>query len=659
MKKVILLVVSIFWLCGAINAFPWGHRYTIEQSNQHISVAVNTNFRVSVEWGEGDWDGAMGSAFGYGLSTDGTDWTWVELPYFEDGDGNNKRCRADVSISIPGKYYYSYRMIKAANGGTSYSYGIADWAENSASINAVSTIIVGEVSAQPGNWSANDTWMDGTVPVSSDDVAIMHDVIVSATGAVVNDLYIYSGKSLSIGPNSNLSVYGTLTNNGTLTLESDNTGSGSIIESSGVQANVERYISSTTGPGGLPGWHYISSPISALTSDVFSGIYLMEWDEPTEVWSFIEELGVNLNPSLYGYGVWANTGSTVTFSGQLNTGPQSINLTNTAGTLGPPENDPSGFNLVGNPYASSLDWDVPDGSGWTRSSSNVALSIYYWTGVQYASYVFGGPGTNGGTNVIPPHQGFFVKCTSTSGGSLSVNNGARIHSSTSFYKSIKEIEDQITFRAFGNGYSDEFIVNLNDEASSAFDPQFDAYKLMGDDQAPQVYSFSSDVVKLSINSFAQITDFKIMPVGFKVGVEGMYEISLTSINGFNGIPVYLEDLKENKVINIKANSNYKFYASPQDNSERFLLHFSNNESHFISEGGGSDNIIVYTRDKNIIIQNDEMGIHKVNVYNILGQEIYSGKLTNTYLEVEVAEKGNYIVKIFNNKRITSKKVFVR
>ena len=363
MKKLLLLFLLAFVVNNISQANPYGHRYATEQSTQDITVDINTSFTVSVEWGEGDWDGAMGSAFGYGISNDGTDWTWVQLPWFEDGSGSNKRCRTDVSISIPGKYYYAYRMIKAANGGTTYSFGSDGWLENSSTLVATSTIIVGEVSAQAGDWSSTTSWIDGTVPTSSDNVAIMHNIVISTSGANANDVYIYSGKSLTMNPASELTANGTFTNNGTLTLQSDATGTASLIESTaGVTATTQNYKTSNR-------WHYISLPVAETTANSFYGMYLMHWYEPTEDWIYITDETTVLDTVMQGFSFWTYSNTTLSYTGELNSGAYSIGVTNnmdyTAGS--------SGMNFIGNPYPSATNWNL---AGWALNDVDPTIYIY-------------------------------------------------------------------------------------------------------------------------------------------------------------------------------------------------------------------------------------------------------------------------------------------
>ena len=89
-----------------------------------------------------------------------------------------------------------------------------------------------------------------------------------------------------------------------------------------------------------------------------------------------------------------------------------------------------GYNLVGNPYASSIDWNT-----FSKTSSsagiygpNVGPTIYVFNEVSkvYATYS-GGVGLNGGSNIIPSGQGFFVKAATT-GASLTFNESAKTNS---------------------------------------------------------------------------------------------------------------------------------------------------------------------------------------------------------------------------------------
>jgi hypothetical protein len=504
-----------------------------------------------------------------------------------------------------------------------------------------------------GNWDNGvpNSLMNAVVPDVSSGSANF-PVITSL--AEVNHLLLETGSNLEIEVNGTLTVFGSCSSNCNVIIRSDATGAGSIIEPGGINATTEQYITPDQ-------WHYIASPVAEVNSDVFEGMYLMSWDEPTETWNFIEEMGIPLNTGLNGYGVWSDVPTTLSFTGDLNTGTQSLELFNTPGTSNL-ENDPSGYNLVGNPYPSSLDWDVEDGEGWIRTSSNVALSIYFWDGVQYASYVKGGPnpGPNGGTNIIPPHQGFYVKCISPDGGSLTVDDGARIHADQLFYKQ-SPLNTYARLQISGEIFSDELVIHMNENASFGFDPAYDAQKLYGCEEAPQVYSFANDGVKLSINAFPAIENGLSIPLGFRSPSQGQYEITLDEAPGFDSIPVFLEDLYEEDIIDLKTSGTYTFSAEQGEFDDRFVVHFNGNDISSLPSARVITMPTIVQQNGKLIISSEEPMHGYLLISDLWGRVVESYHLAGTrHVEAGLPdEQGWYIVKVITQGGMHTRKLFLQ
>ncbi len=72
-----------------------------------------------------------------------------------------------------------------------------------------------------------------------------------------------------------------------------------------------------------------------------------------------------------------------------------------------------GFNLVGNPYASAIDWELSGGSGSAIVLANINPTIYIFDPVtkNYGTYTKGGVYTGNATRYIASGQGFFVKAS--------------------------------------------------------------------------------------------------------------------------------------------------------------------------------------------------------------------------------------------------------
>ncbi|MCD4696377.1 MAG: choice-of-anchor J domain-containing protein, partial [Bacteroidales bacterium] len=137
---------------------------------------------------------------------------------------------------------HSNQRIPNGSGGprntSTYDQSIPTPGAMNTSINTNWTGIVDDNWDDAGNW-------DNGVPVSLRDVFIpdvskaAYPVITSS--ATCNSLFMAGGSFLDIAPSGDLTVIGTFTNNGTLTIKSDVSGTGSLIENNGVNATVERY----------------------------------------------------------------------------------------------------------------------------------------------------------------------------------------------------------------------------------------------------------------------------------------------------------------------------------------------------------------------------------------------------------------------------------
>lgn len=506
------------------------------------------------------------------------------------------------------------------------------------------------------SWDESGNWNYG-VPTSVKEVTIPNVAkapfpVISAS-AICANLTLNLGSSLQINPTGSLTVTGTFTNNGLLTIKSDATGTGSLIENNGVAATVERYLTADE-------WHYISAPVDNPLAGVFMGMYMMEWDEPTGTWTYISDENYPLTTDMEGFAIWTMDPGTAVFSGNLNTGAKSIMATNTMAAL----HNNKGFNFAGNPYPSSLDWNVDDGSGWTRTSGNIDLSLYIWnqTYLNYGVYVKGGgTGTNDVDNVIPPHQGFFVSVSpGQATGTLGVNNGARIHASKDILKSGEILNDLLKFRVTGNNYADEMIVQINPLASVNAD-QLDATKFRGSAAAPQLYSISKDNRELSINSFPVQDDYMVIPVGLEVGADAVYTISVSDFAGFEfSSGIYLEDLKEGTFTKLEGNSVYSFNANPLDEPMRFLLHMSS-ELAVPENNVGLSSIRVYSFNSDVYVTSENGLSGKVMIYDLLGREIVNEKLTGgTMNKFDLSGyKGYLVVRVTDETGNLNQKVYIR
>ena len=236
--------------------------------------------------------------------------------------------------------------------------------------------------------------------------------------------------------------------------------------------------------------------------------------------------------------------------------PLSLTLSGEGGTYDS-END--GWNMVGNPYSATINWDVNE--GWSRSGiDNV---VYVWsdsanngTGA-YLSWN-GLTGTYG-HGKIAPMQGFWVKANNTGVPSLAINDTAR---SSGAVLLKQRVIPQIDFTLSGNELSNRAILMFAEEANHGKD-RFDAYKLASNNA--NWLSLSTSIPKQDLGAM----DVQALPLNFEEDIELNLGIDGSATNGSfvlkwnaQDLPkdwsIYLIDTVEKISINLQKQEHYAF-----------------------------------------------------------------------------------------------------
>ena len=392
-------------------------------------------------------------------------------------------------------------------------------------------------------------------------------------------------------------------------------------------------------------YHYVSSPVASTTfGSVFPlnqfEVWARAYNETTGDWdnlAMADYLAVGK-----GYSVQMNQPQTALFSGTLNSSPVTSILSKQN-----PGVDPNrvGWNLLGNPFSSAIDWDL-------TSHSAIDASVYVWNGVQYVSW----NGTTGALTdgIIPAENGFFAK-TTVNGATLTIPLASRVHSAVGFYKSA--LADLLELTAEGNSNTDKTFVHFNDQATAAFDNQYDAYKLFGNDNAPQLYSMITGDV-LSINELPMAGN-EVVDLGFKCNTTGIYTVSASGTDNFSvNVPVFLQDIKLDITQDLKINPVYTFSYVAGEPENRFRLLFLDVTG--IDEPATAV-IRVFSFEKTVVIENTDLLTGTIGIYDITGRELYTQKLTGqvtTYIPLQVVT-GTYVVKVLSAQAAVNTKVHIR
>jgi hypothetical protein len=265
---------------------------------------------------------------------------------------------------------------------------------------------------------------------------------------------------------------------------------------------------------------------------------------------------------------------TVDVYGPLNNGNVTYNATFTNAPA--PWNVTNGWNLIGNPYASALNWEAMRGN---PLNNGVATTYYIYkqsgTGAgNYGTYTTGGAQTNSTTANIPSSHAFIVIAN---GANTTVNfensfrtfnplgNGNQFQSSST--------ANSIRLQVRGGQGDDETLIRFGAGFSNEFSHLEDAQKLMAYAAGvPSVYSIAG-TQRSAMNALPELTQDYIIPLGVFAQVAGTYEIEMTELVDMNPtVMVYLEDLATGTLQNLRNNAIYSANISTSGNiDDRFRL----------------------------------------------------------------------------------------
>ena len=380
---------------------------------------------------------------------------------------------------------------------------------------------------------------------------------------------------------------GILTTTGySFTLLSDASGTARIAPITGdINGNItmQRYLTSAT-----TGWRSLCAPVTGATLNDWADNFIMSGFTgsayPTfpfiSVYSYDETAAgsysignvpaTNISNAITpGTGYWCYIGPTpitVDVTGPPAKFAQTFSVIYTPST-GPADD---GYVMVGNPYPSSIDWTS---ASWTKTHINNA--IYTWNPQlqQYSSWV-AGVSTNGGSNIIPSSQGFWVQANAT-GPALSCNENIKSAIDQPVYRSGNQMAGYyMNLKLFGNGYADEAYIRFDANGTNYYDADIDARKYVSDNpQVPTLSSSDSTGKDMSINSFPLLTSEISIPVKTIVGATGTYTITGDSmINMPPGFCIILEDLLTGTMTDLRSTTSYAFNIEDTTTVARFLLH---------------------------------------------------------------------------------------
>ncbi|HAN76305.1 MAG TPA: hypothetical protein DCQ31_00310, partial [Bacteroidales bacterium] len=526
-----------------------------------------------------------------------------------------------------------------------------------------------------GDWTDNDAGAGFMPSTSTVTFSGSTPQTFTAPNAIktFNNLDIANGSILNLPDNSKLTINGNLTNSGYLHILSTSSGTGSLITNGTITQTGTGFVEQAI----KEQWHYHGLPIESVQNTFFNQKNFYYFDETvSDAWGanlsdfstadmgwkipVAGDLATNYGAAAgFAYFYYA---SNIGYTGKFNTGNKSVTLsyTNT-----PQLDIYDGWNLVGNPYVSAIDWNLVD-------KTNIDDAVYYYKDMtagapstaNYATYV-GGISTNGGSRYVPQMQGFFIKAKdiSTNGQALTFTNAMRVHPQPLeplFYKKseLTNTSDFIKLNVGKNNVFDESVVLFNSEATNLHDSQFDAYKLFTKELlVPQLYSVGENDIMYAINTLTEFNEETEIPLGIRVGVSGEYAINVVETNITDKANIYLFDKKHNEFIQLYNSKEVNIYLEKGNHLNRFVIRFSK-----IAPTDENKEVYIYSSQQTVYVQssNNEALQGEISVFDIAGKQIAHKPVAGEYLSSITTEamQGIYLVQVKTNGKTILQKVMI-
>jgi hypothetical protein len=308
----------------------------------------------------------------------------------------------------------------------------------------------------------------------------------------------------------------------------------------------------------------------------------------------------------------------------------------------------SGFNLVGNPYPATIDWNTV--------TKGVDISATYTTYNPNTGAFVAWNGTTGdASQYIASSQAFFVQQTGTTGGITIAEVNKATNTAGNYFRN--KLADHLKVSMiYDSANYDAAFIHFRSDAQNNFDT-YDGLKFQN--AGVNIASVGTDGKRYNINSLASLSQTTEMPLSVLGSVLTNFELKFEDVETFKNHELYLIDNYLNKMLLLSEGFTYPIELSSDSASVkdgRLKIVFvqkatginlnEKNANAFILYPNPAANAIHLLLDaKN---NNNENVIFEI--YNQLGARLQQGVLDFTSakdqeINIENLAQGSYFIKL--------------
>ncbi|MGI4872097.1 MAG: carbohydrate-binding protein [Janthinobacterium lividum] len=265
--------------------------------------------------------------------------------------------------------------------------------------------------------------------------------------------------------------------------------------------------------------------------------------------------GGDTDPMLPNRGYTVNAPATavpIAFTGTFNNAAQN------SGSLSRGPDAEAGWQLLGNPYPSPLDWSTVTTSQLPGMEG--AMYVFQSTG-QYAGTYRSYTNNVGASPLIAAGSGYFVRVkTAGTAGEVHLTNANRITafgSQPTFGRLAADFRPQVQLQLTGAGGSDNAFVYLEAGATAAPDAQYDAVKMFNSNGLDLTSLAGS--TPLAINGLPPLTGAEVVvPLAVYVPQVGSFELTVPDLANLSNTTVLLRDALTGNQVVLTTATQYPF-----------------------------------------------------------------------------------------------------
>ncbi len=471
------------------------------------------------------------------------------------------------------------------------------------------------------DWNNEENWFDNQLPLISSDVTIPvtdnNPVIDASQLTEIHGMTIETGAEVTIQSGAKLTMYGDLTIDGAMTVNTSVSTPTSIIIDGSVTGEATYNWSGLTNMY----WWHIGHPVTGVTDIEYDASYggtnyalnrftTSGWQRVAGI-SGLDSYDFD-SDLLEGYSLLPRyADQTLSYSGTINTDASYSQTYSKAE-----------WYLVANPYSSYID---VENSGFDIGDFRKTVYIESYNNVVSTYNLETGLGVNGGSSYIAPGQAMWLR-TYEASDAIAIGESTRVHSTGSLKSSGVDDDGVFRLKIEGENNSDETIILISDIMGSELLTQYDSEKMNNGGDMVNVYSFKENK-NMTINTLPELESERVVPIGYSVSTDGMgdFTFKASNITSFmTDVDVYLIDKLEDVTVNLREIPSYTFTPSTAESGDRFELLFKASITTDITneEAVSSRNVSIYSvkqlatvKVSNDVLQEKD---RRIVVYDISG-----------------------------------------